>query len=68
MKRSTTTYYRFQLNIGVTLLLLVVLDVILCEDMSQAFNSVIMSPRLKPVVTMHEEIRVYLMEKWETNR
>jgi len=36
--------------------------------MSQAFNSVIMSPRLKPVVTMHEEIRVYLMEKWETNR
>ena len=36
--------------------------------MTEAFNSVIVGPREKPVVTMLEELRVYLMERWEKNR
>lgn len=36
--------------------------------MSEAFNSTIIIARGKPVVTMFEEIRVYLMERWEANR
>lgn len=38
------------------------------NNMSEAFNSTIVIPRQKPIVTMCEDIRVYLMEKWETNR
>ncbi|CAK8538851.1 unnamed protein product [Lathyrus sativus] len=33
-----------------------------------AFNSVIVESKAKPLVTMLEEIRGYIMEKWETNR
>lgn len=40
----------------------------LVNNMSEAFNSTIIIPRSKPVVTMCEDIRVYLMEKWEANR
>lgn len=40
----------------------------LVNNMSEAFNSTIVIARGKPVVTMFEEIRVYLMERWETNR
>jgi hypothetical protein len=40
----------------------------LVNNMSEAFNSTIVIPRGKPIVTMCEDIRVYLMEKWETNR
>lgn len=36
--------------------------------MSETFNSVIVGPRKKPIVTMMEEIRVYLMERWAKNR
>ena len=36
--------------------------------MAEAFNSTIIIARGKPVVTMFEEIRVYLMERWEANR
>jgi len=36
--------------------------------MSEAFNSTIVIPRQNPIVTMCEDICVYLMEKWETNR
>lgn len=36
--------------------------------MSEAFNSVIVGSRQKPIVTMMEEIRVYLMERWQKNR
>lgn len=36
--------------------------------MSKAFNSVIVVPREKPVITMLEDIRVYIMERWEKNR
>jgi transposase-like protein len=40
----------------------------LVNNMSEAFNSTIIIPRSKPVVTMCEDIKVYLMEKWEANR
>jgi hypothetical protein len=36
--------------------------------MSEAFNSVIVKAREKPIVTMVEEIRGYLMERWYKNR
>jgi len=36
--------------------------------MSEAFNSVIVDARGKPIITMLEEIRVYLMEMWVTKR
>ncbi|GAU39486.1 hypothetical protein TSUD_279070 [Trifolium subterraneum] len=40
----------------------------LVNNMSEAFNSVIVGARAKPIVTMIEEIRVYLMERWEKSR
>lgn len=40
----------------------------LVNNMSEAFNSTIIIPRSKPIVTMLEDIRVYLMQRWETNR
>jgi hypothetical protein len=36
--------------------------------MSETFNSVIIGPRQKPIVTMLEEIKGYLMSRWTTNR
>lgn len=36
--------------------------------MSETFNSVIVGPREKPFVTMMEEIKGYLMERWARNR
>jgi len=36
--------------------------------MSEAFNSVIVDARGKPIITMLKEIRVYLMERWVTKR
>lgn len=41
---------------------------VLVNNMSETFNSVIVSPRQKPIVTMIEEIRGYLMDRWEANR
>ncbi|XP_047168923.1 uncharacterized protein LOC124837561 [Vigna umbellata] len=40
----------------------------LTNNMSEGFNSVIVDAREKPVITMLEEIRVYLMKRWATNR
>ncbi|WJX87777.1 hypothetical protein P8452_69932 [Trifolium repens] len=40
----------------------------LVNNMSEAFNSVIVGARAKPIITMIEEIRVYLMERWEKCR
>jgi len=40
----------------------------LLNNMSEAFNSVIVVPRQKPIVSMMEDIRVYLMERWYKNR
>ena len=36
--------------------------------MSKTFNSVILEARSKPLITMVEEIRIYMMERWATNR
>lgn len=41
---------------------------VLVNNMSETFNSVIIGPRTKPIVTMLEELRVYLMERWAENR
>jgi hypothetical protein len=40
----------------------------LLNNMSEAFNSVIVDSRQKPIVTMMEEIRAYLMERWQRNK
>lgn len=38
------------------------------NNMAETFNSVILGPRKKPIVTMLEEIRVYLMDRWAENQ
>jgi len=40
----------------------------LVNNISEAFNSVIVVPRSKPVVSMLEDIMVYVMERWQKNR
>ncbi|WVY95230.1 hypothetical protein V8G54_034318 [Vigna mungo] len=40
----------------------------LVNNMSEAFNSVLVHTRSKPIITMLEEIRLYLMNKWAKNR
>ena len=40
----------------------------LVNNMLDPFNSVIIGPRQKPIVTMLEEIKIYLMERWAENR
>lgn len=40
----------------------------LVNNISEAFNSVIVVPRSKPIVSMLEDIRVYVMERWQKNR
>ena len=41
---------------------------VLLNNMSKTFNSVILGARQKPIVTMMEEIRIYLMERWAQNK
>jgi len=38
------------------------------NNMSEAFNSVLVSTRTKPIIKMLEEIRLYLMNRWAANR
>ncbi|XP_014490332.1 uncharacterized protein LOC106753060 [Vigna radiata var. radiata] len=40
----------------------------LVNNMSEAFNSVMLHTRSKPIVCMLEDIRLYLMKRWATNR
>ncbi|KAF7828709.1 Sporozoite surface protein 2 [Senna tora] len=40
----------------------------LLNNMCETFNSVILKAREKPIVTMIEEIKVYLIERWAKNR
>ncbi|KAF7801550.1 uncharacterized protein G2W53_040661 [Senna tora] len=40
----------------------------LLNNMSETFNSVILQFREKPIVTMLEEIRMSLMDRWANNR
>jgi len=37
-------------------------------NMSEAFNNVIAHARTKPIITMLEEIRLYIMKRWSKNR
>ena len=41
---------------------------VLVNNMSETFNSVIIGPREKPIVSMLEDIRGYLMDRWAKNR
>ncbi|XP_022641148.1 uncharacterized protein LOC111242381 [Vigna radiata var. radiata] len=36
--------------------------------MSEAFNSVLVNTRTKPIITMLEDMRLYMMKRWATNR
>lgn len=38
------------------------------NNMYEAFNSVIIEARAKPIVTMLEEIKTYKIERWAKNR
>ncbi|XP_017410986.1 uncharacterized protein LOC108323135 [Vigna angularis] len=40
----------------------------LTNNMLEAFNSVLVNTRTKPIFTMLEEIRLYMMKRWATNR
>lgn len=40
----------------------------LVNNMSEAFNSLFVAAKAKPIMTMIEEIGVYLMQRWESNR
>ncbi|XP_014499221.1 uncharacterized protein LOC106760274 [Vigna radiata var. radiata] len=40
----------------------------LVNNMSEAFNSVLVHTRTKPIITMLEEIKLYIMKRWATNR
>ncbi|XP_047177959.1 uncharacterized protein LOC124844983 [Vigna umbellata] len=40
----------------------------LVNNISEAFNSVILDARAKPIITMMEDIRMYLMKRWARNR
>ncbi|XP_014492603.1 uncharacterized protein LOC106755020 [Vigna radiata var. radiata] len=39
----------------------------LVNNMSEGFNSVLVSTRSKPIITLLEEIRLYLMQRWAKN-
>ncbi|XP_052724071.1 uncharacterized protein LOC128193916 [Vigna angularis] len=38
------------------------------HNITEAFNSVLIHARGKPIITMMEDIKVYLMKRWATNR
>ncbi|WVZ21758.1 hypothetical protein V8G54_000302 [Vigna mungo] len=40
----------------------------LVNNMCEGFNSVLLHTRTKPIITMLEEIRVYIMKRWAKNR
>ncbi|XP_052736643.1 uncharacterized protein LOC128197854 [Vigna angularis] len=40
----------------------------LVNNMCEGFNSVLVSNRCKPLINMLEDIRVYIMKRWATNR
>ncbi|WVZ24820.1 hypothetical protein V8G54_003364 [Vigna mungo] len=40
----------------------------LVNNISEGFNSVILDARGKPIISMLEEIRMYLMNRWTSNR
>ncbi|XP_014490334.1 uncharacterized protein LOC106753061 [Vigna radiata var. radiata] len=40
----------------------------LVNNMSEAFNSVLVNTRTKPIITMLEEIKLYMMKSWSVHR
>ncbi|XP_014521852.1 uncharacterized protein LOC106778409 [Vigna radiata var. radiata] len=40
----------------------------LVNNMSEAFNSVLVDSRSKPIISMLEDIRVYIMKRWGANK
>ncbi|WVZ09778.1 hypothetical protein V8G54_014308 [Vigna mungo] len=38
------------------------------NNMSEAFNSVLVNTRTKPIITLLEDIRLYMMKRWAANR
>ncbi|WVY89937.1 hypothetical protein V8G54_035451 [Vigna mungo] len=40
----------------------------LVNNMSEGFNNVLLSTKSKPIITLLEEIRLYLMQRWAKNR
>jgi len=40
----------------------------LLNNMSEAFNSVIVDAMSKPIISMLEEICLYIMKRWSKNR
>ncbi|WVZ19233.1 hypothetical protein V8G54_006555 [Vigna mungo] len=40
----------------------------LVNNMCEGFNSVLLHTRCKPIISMLEDIRVYIMKRWATNR
>ncbi|WVZ03656.1 hypothetical protein V8G54_024462 [Vigna mungo] len=40
----------------------------LVNNMSEAFNSVLVNTGTKPIITMLEDIRLYMMKRWAANR
>jgi len=38
------------------------------NNMCESFNSVLLHTRTKPIISMLEDIRVYIMKKWASNR
>jgi len=40
----------------------------LVNNISEAFNSVIVDARSKPIISMLEDIRLYIMKRWSKNR
>ncbi|WVY90022.1 hypothetical protein V8G54_035536 [Vigna mungo] len=40
----------------------------LVNNMSEAFSSVLVNTRTKPIITMLEDIRLYMMKRWAANR
>jgi len=48
--------------------LLIVPYVTCLSTMSETFNRVIIDSRSKPIITMPEETRLYLMKRWAINR
>ncbi|WVZ16312.1 hypothetical protein V8G54_009294 [Vigna mungo] len=40
----------------------------LMNNMCEGFNSVLVHTRSKPIITMLEDIKVYIMKRWATNR
>ena len=40
----------------------------LVNNMSEAFNNTIINARSKAIITMMEDIRIYLMKRWAKNR